>query len=104
MVSDADAIARCDIVVNATAIGMGSADMPCDPRLLHRQQVVADIVYHPRRTAWLNAAAAVGARTVEGLGMLVHQALMQQQLWTGTMPDVAVLWQAAERELAAVGH
>ena len=84
----------CDVVVNATSIGMGSTDLPCDPALLRADQVVADIVYHPRRTAFLAAAEAVGARTVEGLGMLVHQALLQQQLWTGVSPDAAVMWAA----------
>ena len=57
--------------------------------LLHAGQVVADIVYHPRRTAFLQAAERAGARTVEGLGMLVHQAVLQQQLWTGDHPRCA---------------
>jgi shikimate dehydrogenase len=83
---------------------MGSDDLPFDPTLLHANQVVADIVYHPRRTALLAAAAERGARTVEGLGMLVHQAVLQQQLWTGMSPDPAVMWAAAERELAARGQ
>ena len=54
-------------------------------------QTVADIVYHPRETALLRAARAAGAATVQGLGMLVHQAALQQQLWHGAMPDVAVM-------------
>ena len=94
-------IGVADIVVNATSIGMGSTELPCDTAHLHGSQVVADIVYHPRQTALLDAAAAKGAQTVEGLGMLVHQGLLQQQLWTGTAPDAAVLWAAAERELAS---
>jgi shikimate dehydrogenase len=68
--------------------------------MLRADQVVADIVYHPRSTALLRAAASAGARTVEGLGMLVHQALLQQELWTGVSPDASVMWAAAERELA----
>ena len=99
-----DDIADCDIVVNATSIGMGSDELPCDPQLLHDGQVVADIVYHPRSTALLAAARDRGAGTVEGLGMLVHQAVVQQQLWTGIAPDSAVMWAAAERELASRGQ
>ncbi|MEP7045937.1 MAG: shikimate dehydrogenase [Ilumatobacteraceae bacterium] len=99
-----EAIGACDIVVNATSIGMASTDLPCDPQLIHAGQVVADIVYHPRRTALLTAAAGRGARTVEGLGMLVHQGLLQQRLWTGVSPDAAVMWSAAERELASRGQ
>ena len=90
-----------DIVINATSIGMGSNDLPCDPASLHSGQVVADIVYHPRDTALLQAARAAGAMVVDGFGMLVHQAALQQQLWHGHLPDVAVMAAAAERELAA---
>jgi shikimate dehydrogenase len=94
-------VREADIVVNATSIGMGSEDMPCDPDSLRSGQVVADIVYHPRDTALLRAARAAGALTVDGLGMLVHQAVLQQQCWHGLHPDVQVMTLAAERELAA---
>jgi shikimate dehydrogenase len=104
VVGEPAAIADCDLLVNATSIGMGSEELPCDPQLLHDGLVVADIVYHPRSTALLIAARERGARTVEGLGMLVHQAVVQQQLWTGITPDPAVMWAAAERELALRGQ
>ena len=74
--------------------------MPFDPSLLHAGQVVADLVYHPLDTALLRAAAAAGARTVDGLGMLVHQAVLQQELWTGIRPDPAPMRAAALAELA----
>ncbi len=96
-------IGRADIVVNATSIGMGgtSADaMPCDPSMLHAEQIVVDLVYHPIRTAWLDAADAIGARTVDGLGMLIHQAALQQERWIGVRPDTVVMRAAAEAALA----
>jgi shikimate dehydrogenase len=104
--SSDEGIAAADIVVNATSVGMGvhehSSDaLPIDPRHLGPHHVVADIVYHPRDTALLRAARAAGARTVDGLGMLVHQAALQQQLWHGALPDVGAMAAAAERELAA---
>jgi shikimate dehydrogenase len=89
------------IVVNATSVGMGAEACPIDPALLHPGHVVADIVYHPLETSLLRAAAEVGATAIDGLGMLVHQAVLQQELWTGVRPDPAVLRHAAERELAA---
>ena len=104
VVGEPDDISDSDIVINATAIGMGTNDMPCDAAMLRREQVIADIVYHPRDTALLSAARKVGAKTVEGPGMLVHQAVLQQRLWTGTSPDAAVLWAAAERELSTRGQ
>lgn len=94
-------VASADIVVNATSVGMGTTDLVCDVSLLSAGQVVADLVYHPRRTALLQAAQAVGATTVDGLGMLVHQAALQQQLWHGLLPDVTAMAAAAERELTA---
>lgn len=101
-------ITRADLVVNATSVGMGieptdatADDLACDPDLLHADQVVADLVYHPLQTAWLDAASAVGAHTVDGLGMLIHQAALQQQRWLGTEPDVAAMRAAAEAALAA---
>ncbi|MEY4340136.1 MAG: shikimate dehydrogenase [Actinomycetota bacterium] len=97
-------VREADILVNATSVGMGGTELPCDPALLRADHVVADIVYHPRRTGLLAAAAAVGATTVDGLGMLVHQAALQQQLWHGSLPDTGVMTSAAERELAARGQ
>ncbi len=94
-------IATADLVVNATSLGMGTSEVPFDPSLLRSSQVIADLVYHPLETALLIAARASGAVAVDGLGMLVHQAVLQQQLWTGVRPDPAVMRAAAEQELAA---
>lgn len=92
----------CDIVVNATTVGMGDRDdaTPIDARLLQPAHIVADLVYHPLRTRLLRDAAAAGARTIDGLGMLVHQAVRAQELWTGHRPDPGPMRAAAEDELA----
>lgn len=96
-----DDVATTDVLVNATSVGMGGDESPIDPGRLRAGLIVADIVYHPLDTALLRAARAAGARTVDGLGMLVHQAARQQELWTGISPDPAVLRAAAEDELAS---
>jgi shikimate dehydrogenase len=96
-------VTAVDIVVNATSIGMGTDDVPVDVGLLRPGQVVADLVYHPLETALLRAAAAVGCTTVDGLGMLVHQAVLQQELWTGRRPDPTPMRAAALAELARRG-
>jgi shikimate dehydrogenase len=107
-VGSSDDIASADVVVNATSVGMGadpssvdSGDLPCDPALLHAEQIVVDLVYHPLQTAWLLQAERAGARTVDGLGMLIHQAALQQLDWLGEYPDVAVMRRAAQSALAA---
>lgn len=106
-VGDVDDIAHADVVVNATSVGMGidpadagARDLPCDPALLRPEHIVVDLVYHPLQTAWLAAAEAVGARPIDGLGMLIHQAALQQERWIGHRPDVGVMRSAAEAALA----
>ena len=95
-----DDVAQADIVVNATSVGMGTSDVPFDAALLHPGQVVSDLVYHPLETALLRAAASAGCTAVDGLGMLVHQAVLQQELWTGQRPDPTRLRAAALAELS----
>ena len=95
-----DDISNADIVVNATPIGMGTDELPCDPALLGPQQIVADLVYHPLDTALLRAARDAGALVVSGLAMLVQQAVLQHELWTGERPDPAVMQAATEGELS----
>ncbi len=88
-----------DLVVNATPVGMGDAGgdprgWPVDPDLLGPGQVVVDLVYHPPVTPWLAAAAGRGATTLNGLGMLVHQAALQIERWTGLEAPVDAMWAA----------
>ncbi len=96
-----DDVGAATLLVNTTSVGMGTDEVPIDPRLLRAGIVVADIVYHPLDTALLRAARTAGADTIDGLGMLVHQAVLQQELWTGHRPDPAAMRAAAEAELAA---
>jgi len=93
--------ATADLVVNATPSGMaGTADADewpvVDAAALSGNHVVVDLIYEPRRTAWLEACAARGAITLGGLGMLVHQAALQIEAWTGREAPVAAMWSAVE--------
>jgi shikimate dehydrogenase len=81
-----------DIVVNATSIGMH----PHDPLLLPStalspQHLVCDIVYRPRQTPLIRAAERQGARTVDGLGMLLHQGAKAFEIWTGYAFPLALI-------------
>ena len=98
-VGAADEASGCDLVVNATPAGMGDVDAgatgwPVDPALLRPGQMVVDLVYHPAVTPWLAAAAARGAATANGMGMLVHQAALQIEHWTGHAAPVDAMWAA----------
>jgi shikimate dehydrogenase len=94
-------VAGTPIIVNATSVGMApDEDSPVAPESLRAGQVVADLVYHPLETPLLRAARAAGAHTVDGLGMLAHQAALQVVAWTGADPPVEVMRAAATAELA----
>ncbi len=100
-VGDAAEVVGCDLVVNATSIGMGAAGgCPLERHQLRPGQWVNDLVYHPRRTPLLALAEEVGARPVDGLGMLLHQAGRQLRMWTGCEPPLAAMEAAALAQLA----
>jgi shikimate dehydrogenase len=89
------------LLVNATSIGLGDADarVPLAVNSLRPELVVADVVFNPPHTRLLREAAGRGCRTVDGLGMLVHQAAISFRIWTGADPDVNVLQEALEEYL-----
>lgn len=74
--------------------------MPVDPDLLRAGQVVVDLVYHPAETPLLAAARARGARAVDGVGMLVHQAAHAFVRWTGQGAPLGEMRAAVRAELA----
>jgi len=98
-------VAEAELVVQATPVGMRRGDgtesdeIPVDPGVLRPGQVVADLVYHPLETPLLAAAKRRGAVTVGGLGMLVHQAALALERWTGRPVPVEAMWAAAEAHL-----
>ena len=83
------ALAACGLLVNATSLGLkGKPPLDLDLKLLPADAVVADIVYSPLETPLLAAAMARGNRTVDGLGMLLHQAVPGFERWFGVRPEV----------------
>ncbi len=83
-----------EIVVNATPIGMGDdANLVVEPRA---DQWVVDLVYHPVETPLIARAQTVGARPIGGLGMLVHQAALSFEAWTGVAAPLDAMRTAAQ--------
>ena len=98
----AAAAVSADIVVNATPIGMlTDGSSPLDAAALHAGQTVVDLVHTPLETPLLAAARAAGALPVDGLGMLVHQAAIAFEQWTGLPAPIAVMRAVAQGALAA---
>ena len=84
------------LVVNTTSLGMigkGELRVPLDG--LRRGTVVTDLVYTPLRTQLLETATEMGCVTVDGLGMLLHQAVPAFERWFGLRPEVDSATRAA---------
>ncbi len=80
---------RAALVVNTTSLGMiGKGEMRVPLDGLKKDTVVTDLVYAPLKTKLLEAAEEVGCTTVDGLGMLLHQAVPAFERWFGTRPEV----------------
>lgn len=88
---------RCDVLVNATPVGLQSDASPVAADLIPRGAAVLDAVYDPPVTRLLRDAVARGARPVGGKWMLVHQAAEQVRLWTGREPPIEILAEAFDR-------
>ncbi|MEZ5921823.1 MAG: shikimate dehydrogenase [Parvularculaceae bacterium] len=83
------AAADADIIVNTTSLGMtGNPPLDFHCSGLKPGAVVFDIVYSPLETPLLTAAKARGLRTVDGLEMLMRQAVPGYRAWLGTKADV----------------
>ena len=84
-----DTLDDLSLLVHTTNQGMhGQAPLELSLTRLHPQALVSDIVYVPLETPLLAAASQRGNPTVNGLGMLVHQAQAAFEAWFGVMPDV----------------
>ena len=81
--------ARTDMLVNATSLGMTGKDpLRIDLSPLPAHAVVCDIVYVPLLTPLLMSARSRGLRIIDGLGMLMHQAVPGFERWFGVRPEV----------------
>lgn len=90
-----------DLIVNTSAAGLGGEDpfahLPLRRDAFAGGQTVVDMVYGDRPSPLLEAAAAAGAATVDGLEVLVQQGARSLAIWTGRQPDLDVMRRAAAR-------
>ena len=83
------ALKDCGLLVNTTSLGMvGAPALQLDLGGLRSDAIVADIVYAPLETELLAQARERGLRAVDGLGMLLHQAVPGFEKWFGVRPEV----------------
>jgi 3-dehydroquinate dehydratase / shikimate dehydrogenase len=97
--ADLEELARVpyDVLVNATPLGSGAfpGESPAPASALRSGSVVFDMVYEPRETPLLAAARARGCTTIDGVEMLVAQAVGQFEAWSGVGAPVAAMTAAA---------
>ncbi len=95
--------AAAAFIINASSVGMAGGPAPQRTPLAKQAfgggQVAFDMVYRPLLTPMLAAARQAGARTIDGLAMLVLQGAASFAIWTGLDPDVAAMRNACERAL-----
>ncbi|MEO1702925.1 MAG: shikimate dehydrogenase [Pseudomonadota bacterium] len=82
-------ISPFELIINTTSAGMGDiSPLPIDFKSAQSAAIAADIVYAPLNTQFLLSARAHGLHTVDGLGMLLHQAVPGFEKWFGRRPKV----------------
>jgi shikimate dehydrogenase len=93
--------AETDVLINATSIGLGDAQarVPLAVNTLGPRTVVADVIFNPPETRLIRDAQQRGCRTLDGLGMLVNQAVIAFKIWTGQDANAEVMRDALEEFL-----
>ncbi len=93
-------LSNVQLLVNTTPLGMtpdvDQSPLP-DNISLPSHLVIYDLVYNPRETKLVRDAHAQGLHATTGLGMLIEQAALGFELWTGHKPPLDILWNAAEK-------
>ena len=98
-------LSKYQLLVNTTPIGMlgRSADMtPIEENVLRTMpanSTVYDVIYNPKKTILLKLAEKLGYNTINGLDMLVYQAVAAQEIWFGQTPDFNAMKIAALENL-----
>jgi len=91
-----------DVLINATSVGMadsGSYDLDLDLSSIKKSMIVADVIVNPPLTNLLKSAANIGAKTIDGLGMVVNQAVIGVKYWTNFDVDPQVMHAELKRVL-----
>ncbi len=90
-----------DVVINATSIGLGDgqARLPLAVASLAPSMIVADVIFNPPETRLICDARERGCKTLDGLGMLVNQSMINFKIWTSVDADREVMREALEEFL-----
>lgn len=98
-------IKEIDVLINATPAGMwpNVDETPINPEVIREGMAVMDIVYNPVETKLLREARKNGCKTINGVGMFVHQGAESLKIWLGIEPPIDVMRKAVVKELQKGG-
>lgn len=92
----------CDLAIQATSLGLKAGDpLPASKTVLQRLQppLLLDMIYRPVKTPIMRVLRKCGCRTVNGLGMLLHQGVRSLEIWSGRKAPVEVMRRALDCEI-----
>jgi len=93
--------AETEILINATCVGL-HPDVDAFPDICYEDirsdMIVCDVVFNPAVPVFLQKAEARGAKTITGLGMLVNQAALNFEIWTGVKAPREIMMEALKKE------
>jgi shikimate dehydrogenase len=89
-----------ELIIQATPVGMKPEDTPLlTSTAFSKDQMLFDLIYMYPKTGIMSEAAAAGAKTANGLGMLLHQGARSFKIWTGITPDTEAMRTALEQSV-----
>ena len=92
-------LSQCDVLVNTTALGMNQRESPITSDMFDQNTFVIDIIYNPLKTELLEQAEQAGCKFMNGIPMLVHQAVQSFYIWTAKNPPVDKITNKVENHL-----
>jgi len=101
IVNVVDAVIPCDILINATSVGMETNATPVPKETLPGCGLVIDIIYHPSQTPLLKHAAEQAIPFMNGLDMLLYQGVEAFEIWTGRPAPVVTMRQSLVSSICA---
>lgn len=90
-------IKSVDILINATTVGLNEDKSLLYHEDLHKDLIVFDLVYSPVKTRLLKEAEMVGAKTLNGIKMLLYQGAASFEIWTGIKAPISIMEDAISR-------
>ena len=99
--SNLDSLGIIDVIVNATPLGMEGIEesLRIPGSIIGKETTAIDLVYNPPKTEFLKVAETLGAKTLNGIKMLVYQGAASFKIWTGIEPPVEIMEEAIKEYL-----